>query len=238
MPSEPDTLLQGQIAYYRARAGEYNEWWQRLGRYDHGAEWNTQWISEVEAVKQQLAQCKPAGDVLELACGTGWWTEQLAQCATTLTAVDASAEVLALNQQRLAPYRASVRYLQADLFTWQPDRQYDLLFFSFWLSHVPPSRFAAFWDLVQRALRPEGRVFFIDSLGTETMTARDQTVNDPQTLTSLRRLNDGQEFRIIKIFYQPADLMAQLSALGWQVTVHTTANYFLYGIGQRRKERP
>jgi demethylmenaquinone methyltransferase/2-methoxy-6-polyprenyl-1,4-benzoquinol methylase len=97
---------------------------------------------------------------------------------------------------------------------------------------VPPARFATFWEFVRGALKPDGRVFFIDSLGLESMTAKDQTLNDPQTFISRRRLNDGQEFRIIKIFYDSADLMQPLHALGWQMSVQTTAHYFLlYGTG-------
>ena len=232
MASEHEALLQGQMAYYQARAGEYDEWWQRQDRYDHGTDWNNHWVGEVEEVKHQLRHFNPTGQVLELASGTGWWTEQLVQYADALTAVDASSEVLTINQQRLAQHRAKIDYVQADLFTWKPSHQYDVVFFSFWLSHVPPARFATFWEFVRRALKPDGRVFFIDSLGLESMTAKDQTLNDPQTFVSRRRLNDGQEFPIIKIFYDPADLMQRLHTLGWQMSVQTTAHYFLYGTGR------
>jgi hypothetical protein len=37
-----------------------------------------------------------------------------------------------------------VRFVAADLFTWTPDRRYDVVFFGFWLSHVPAERFASF----------------------------------------------------------------------------------------------
>jgi 2-polyprenyl-3-methyl-5-hydroxy-6-metoxy-1,4-benzoquinol methylase len=167
------------------------------------------------------------GDVLELACGTGWWTERLARTATTLTAVDVAPEVLNLNRRRLASQ--PVTYLQADLFTWEPPQRYDVVFFSFWLSHVPPHRFAGFWDVVARALRPDGRIFFIDSYQSERAEAADQRAS----LLSQRALNDGQQFEIIKIFYQPTELQQRLHALGWHVTVDRTAQHFLYGAGHR-----
>src|SRR5258708_32301753 len=157
-----ETLLRQQIAYYRARAGESDEWCLRRGRYDRGPELNARWFAEVAEVRRALAEIAPAGRVLELACGTGLWTQTLAQTAARVTAVDSSPEALALNRERLRDPR--VEYVAADLFAWRPPTTYDMVFFSFWLSHVPPDRFGAFWELVRSCLAPGGRVFFLDSL--------------------------------------------------------------------------
>ncbi len=228
--SAAETLLQEQIAYYRARAGEYDQWFLRQGRYDRGPELNRQWFAEAEEVVQALTAFAPTGRVLELACGTGLWTQHLARFATSITAVDSSPEVMAINQERLGTSHAGkVEYVQADLFAWQPAQQYDVVFFSFWLSHVPPERFNAFWQMVREALAPGGRVFFIDSLYSETSTASDHRLEGQEATTLTRRLNDGQEFRIVKVFYQPEKLAAHLAALGWQAQVQATTHYFLYG---------
>lgn len=223
----PSDILEHQIAYYRARASEYDEWFLRLGRYDRGADWNAAWFREVAELEALLAHVQPAGDVLELACGTGWWTERLARTAATLTAVDASPEVIALNRQRLAG--RPVSYHQADLFAWAPPQQYDVVFFSFWLSHVPPERFAAFWALVGRALRPEGRVVFFDSYQAPPADGADAA----ESLLSHRELKDGRAYTIVKVFYQPEPLRRQLASLGWDVEVGRTAEHFLYGVGRR-----
>ena len=87
-------LIEQQIAYYRARASEYDEWFLRQGRYDRGEAHKEQWFAEVAQLQKALADFGPKGEVLELACGTGWWTENLISYAETLTAVDASEEVL------------------------------------------------------------------------------------------------------------------------------------------------
>jgi ubiquinone/menaquinone biosynthesis C-methylase UbiE len=158
------------------------------------------------------------------------WTERLTKTATTVTAVDAAPETLALNRTRVGC--ANVRYIEADLFQWQPDRQYDVVFFSFWLSHVPPERFDAFWSLVRYCLKPQGRVFFLDSRYQETSTATDHLLEGKDAVTVLRRLKDGQEYRIVKVFYEPDDLIARLRCLGWDMTVQTTPHYFVYGDGR------
>ena len=226
-------LLEGQLAYYRARADEYDVWFLRRGRYDRGPDWNRRWFSELRKIRQELGRFGATGRVLELACGTGLWTVELARHATSVTALDASPEVLGINRARLreAGRETSVRHVEADLFEWRPDAAYDAVFFGFWLSHVPPERFEAFWGLVRSALRPGGRASFVDSLGPETQDERERRSRDPQDFTTTRELEDGREFRIVKVFYDPAALERRLADLGWNVSVHTT-EHLLYGFGE------
>ncbi len=221
--------LHQQIAYYRARATEYDEWFYRRGRYDRGPEVNQCWFAEAQIVADALDAFEPTGSVLELACGTGIWTERLSRHADDLTAVDASPEMLTLNRQRVSSEKVS--YIEADLFEWEPSRQFDVAFFSFWLSHVPPERFDEFWALIRRALRPDGRFFLVDSLHEPTSTAADHRLPERTATTSIRRLNDGREFEIYKVFYDPSQLQARLERMGWSAVVARTSNYFLYAHG-------
>jgi demethylmenaquinone methyltransferase/2-methoxy-6-polyprenyl-1,4-benzoquinol methylase len=224
-------LLQEQIDYYRARAGEYDEWWLRTGRYDRGPEENARWFAEVEQLRRALEDWRPSGAVLELACGTGLWSRELARFADSLTLVDSSPEVLAINASRV-PHPNATR-IQADLFTWEPTEQFDTVFFSFWLSHVPLDRFPSFWHSLAGWLKPGGRVFFIDSLYDERSTARDHRLRGPAATTINRKLNDGREFRIVKVFYRPDDLQERLAAQGWRARVQGTPTFFLYGRAER-----
>jgi 2-polyprenyl-3-methyl-5-hydroxy-6-metoxy-1,4-benzoquinol methylase len=230
--TQANDLIEQQKEYYRARAGEYDEWFLRSGRYDRGPGHRAQWFAEVDEVRAALERFRPAGRVLELACGTGWWTEQLVRFADTVTAVDASDEVLELNRQRMGDPK--VRYERADIFAWEPDGRYDVVFFSFWLSHVPPERFAAFWEMLRGALAPGGRVFLVDSLRTELSTATDHRLGNEEDIVMERKLNDGRSFQIYKIFYSPAELAAKLDAIGWDAEMHGTESFFLYGHAQPR----
>jgi demethylmenaquinone methyltransferase/2-methoxy-6-polyprenyl-1,4-benzoquinol methylase len=223
--------LDEQIAYYRARASEYDEWFLREGHYDYGVQQRRQWFAEVAEVQGALDDFAPRGKVLELAAGTGWWTEQLVRHADQVTAVDAAPETIAINRAKLASPK--VRYVEANLFEWQPDATYDVVFFSFWLSHVPPERFAEFWGMVARALTPGGRVFFVDSRYAADSSAHDHADRSAARLIEERRLNDGRAFKIFKVYYEPVALTEQLGQLGWHADVHTTTTYFLYGSAQR-----
>jgi SAM-dependent methyltransferase len=148
-------------------------------------------------VTQALDAFRPTGSVLELACGPGVWAGQLLRHATDVTAVDASPEMLAIAAARVGNDR--VRFIQADLFTWRPDRRYDVVFFGFWLSHVPAERFASFWSLVADCLQPEGRVFFAD----DAYRAPDELIEGS---TIRRQVPDGTAYRLVKVPHQPADL--------------------------------
>jgi SAM-dependent methyltransferase len=227
--SERD-VLQDQIGYYRARAGEYDEWWFRHGRYDRGAEFNARWFAEtgvVEAALDAWLTRQRPESVLELACGTGLFTRRIAPRVGRVTCVDASPEVLAINRMRVGD--ANVAYVEADLFEWQPRERYDAVFFSFWLSHVPDGRFAAFWDKVRAALAPSGGVYLIDSAFDPTSTARDHVLPGRAAGVVTRKLNDGREFRIVKVFWEPPVLAQRLAALGWSASIAATASYFIYG---------
>lgn len=207
-------LLAEQKRYYAARAPEYDDWWFRRGRYVDEPEQARRWLADVAELEEALRRFAPRGDVLELAAGTGIWTRRLVPVADRVVAVDANAETLALNTP-------AAELVQADIFQWKPDEQFDLVFFSFWLSHVPEARFDEFWELVRSALRPNGRVFLIDSGPKET---------EPGDERQTRQLADGREFRIVKRFWQPEELAERVRPLGFELELRLSANtLFLYG---------
>jgi 2-polyprenyl-3-methyl-5-hydroxy-6-metoxy-1,4-benzoquinol methylase len=139
------TPWQEQIAYYRARAAEYEVTSYRDVR---GAD---------RRIAALIGRLRPGGDLLEIACGTGMWTQHLASCAATVTAIDAAPEMIALARQQVTA--GNVTFVTADILTWAPPRRFDTVFFAFWLSHVPGSAFAWFWSLLTaRSVRSRCRL--------------------------------------------------------------------------------
>ena len=228
-----DDLLQEQREFYRARAPEYDDWWQRRGRYDRGEAETAEWRRQVAVVTDALASFDARGDVLELAGGTGWWTDQLARTADHLTVVDASPETLQINRQRVA--RTDVEYVVADIFDWHPERSYDVVFFSFWLSHVPRPLISGFWDLVRSCLAPGGRVFLIDNRTDPIPAAKmqDPFVVEYKPDLHLRRLSDGSEYRVVKVMYEPEELQQVLDTEGWDTDIDAT-RWFIFGSAHPR----
>jgi SAM-dependent methyltransferase len=222
-----ERLLSEQRRYYSARAPEYDDWWFRRGRYRMDPESEAGWFADVAELEAELERFAPRGDVLELGAGTGNWTRHLVRYADRVTAVDAVPEVLELNRDKLGE---AVDYVLADVFAWEPPRAFDVCFLGFWLSHVPSKRFEAFWQLVHRALKPDGRVFLVDNAN----------LGDPRHMVSAsgevvrRSLSDGSEFDIVKRFWAPEALERELAALGWQLSAGATANgNFVFASGRR-----
>jgi demethylmenaquinone methyltransferase/2-methoxy-6-polyprenyl-1,4-benzoquinol methylase len=210
--SDLEQLLAEQVAYYRAVAPEYES---GALPFDVGDE-----------LAAALDAFRPTGRVLELACGPGVWTGRLLRHATDLTAVDASPEMLAIASARIEDER--VRFVQANIFDWEPDRRYDVVFFGFWLSHVPLERFASFWSMVANCLEPGGRVFFVD----DAYRTPDELIDGESSSTILRRLSNGAAHRAVKVPHRAAELEERLARIGWRVQVRaTTVGPFYWGAG-------
>jgi SAM-dependent methyltransferase len=213
MPVSHDRLLQEQIRYYRALAAEYEE---------HPLE-----LPGEDELLAAVDSFRPRGDVLELACGRGLWTERLLDHAATLTAVDAAPEMLAIASARIEDER--VRFVEADIFSWRPEHRYDAVFFGFWLSHIPLDRFEGFWSLVADCLEEDGRVMFVDD-GYRTA---EELIEGEASSTIRRRLNDGSTYRAVKVPHDPTSLERRLDELGWQIEVKPTSGPFFWGAGAR-----
>lgn len=185
--SADDALLQQQIDYYRARAPEFDQMYTRKGRYDLGEVENERWHDEIEVVRRSIADTGIGGKVLELACGTGIWTQVIFDHITNLTAVDASPEMIALHRQRFKSQK--IEYVHADLFDWKPTQRYDAVLFGFWISHVPEERFVPFWEMIASALAPGGKFFFVDNLKSSHPTAHNHRTTERDDSSMTRRLN-------------------------------------------------
>jgi demethylmenaquinone methyltransferase/2-methoxy-6-polyprenyl-1,4-benzoquinol methylase len=242
-----DDLIAEQIAYYRARAPWYDDFWYRRGFYANRA--NDRWQRDMDALLAALhawvTSARPRR-VLELAAGTGEITRRIAPHVQHVTAVDSAPETLEINREKLRDVDTPVEYVVADLFAWEPPARYDAVVFGFWLSHVPRVRWNAFWSLVERSLVPGGIAWFCDSAApdlawekgvlprpenTDVLTG-DGTI-DRHADVHVRELPDGRTFRAVKRFFFAEDLERDLRLLGWNADVHTTEWAFIHGTATR-----
>jgi demethylmenaquinone methyltransferase/2-methoxy-6-polyprenyl-1,4-benzoquinol methylase len=204
--------LAAQVEYYRHRAGQPDR-----GR--NGG-----------LIAQLVEQLAPSGHALELACGGGKWTMEIAPRVESLTALDAAPEVIEIARRRV---RAGVDFVVADVFEWEPPRLYDTVFFGFWLSHVPPQLFAQFWNLIDRALAPGGHALFVDDGPPAFEAFKEVAVADAPIPSVKRTLPDGSSRNVVKLFYEPNELTELLAAHGWQADVWPTGDIFIAGSAQR-----
>lgn len=240
-------VLEEQVAYYRARAPAYDDWWDARGTDPRSHELRGAWLAERTLLEADLGQwCAGLGggaSMLELAAGTGNLTCLAARHAAQLTAVDASPEVLAINAGKLGAERDRVELVVADIFAWEPTTTYDAVLFGFWISHVPTDHWSAFWSLVRKCLRPGGSIWFCDSADPQLgwragvlprpeprFLSGDGPI-DPRTGITERALPDGRSYRVVKRFFEPGELARQLVAYGIDASITTTSWAFLLGRG-------
>ena len=209
-------LLDEQIAYYRARAAEYDA---------TSTPPDDPFAADTDHIRGALRAFAPRGRVLEIAAGTGQWTGLLADFAKELVVTDASPEMLELNRAKVGE-RGAV-YQVADALALEATHAHDVVFFGFFLSHVPPSRFDAFWGVVEGLLTPGGRVSFVDESDHGIW---EEDWIDADAAIVRRPLTDGSVHRAVKVLWRPAELRDRLAALGWRMEVEPVGP-FLWGSG-------
>ena len=213
---DKDSLLDEQLAYYDQRAPIYDDAYTRTGHSDRGPEANARWWSELRTVEAALDRVPIAGNVLELGCGTGRWTERLADRAASLTALDGSARMLALARARLQAAR-HVSFDRVDILRgWSPDRDFDLVAAFFFLEHVPDQYIDRVVSRISVALRPGGRVFVAEGRHRE-----------PHSGVEIRDLH-GQPFRVVERRRTEEEFRTLFARHGLQIDFGVTDRFFCY----------
>lgn len=202
--------------YYAKRASEYERIYARPERQ-----------RDLAALKERVRKMLAGRRVLELACGTGYWTEVFAPVAREVVAVDVNKEVLDIARAKSYP-AGRVEFVQGDCYA-PPDRgrRHDALFAGFWWSHVPLQRLDAFLAAAVAAVAPRALVAFIDNRyveGSSTPVARrDAEGNGYQ----LRTLDDGSRHEVLKNFPAESELIKRTIRHGWGANVELYEHYWL-----------
>lgn len=202
--------------YYARRAPEYERFYAKPERQ-----------ADLTVLRERVARLFAGRSVLEVACGTGYWTAAIAPQAREVTALDVNEEVLALAREKPLP-AGKVEFQRADAFA-LPDfgRRHDGLLAAFWWSHVPRARLDAFLGGCVRAAAPGAMLAFLDGRyveGSSTPIARsDAEGNSYQT----RRLDDGSEHEVMKNYPAESELIRRASRLGWGAHVELLPYHWL-----------
>jgi demethylmenaquinone methyltransferase/2-methoxy-6-polyprenyl-1,4-benzoquinol methylase len=202
--------------YYAARAREYDRIYDKPERQ-----------ADLRRLEARLPDALAGRRVLEVACGTGYWTQFIIRKADTILAVDASKETLELAAARQLPGSVELRVADAyDL----PDAigRFDGAFAGFWWSHVPVRDQARFLESLDRRLLPGAKVLLLDNLyveGSSTpVSHRDEDGNTYQR----RKLADGTEHVVLKNFPTESELNESVRKFGAGVEYLRLEYYWLF----------
>lgn len=211
-PHSSDATSDETARYYAARAPEY----------DLSAGYLTRDRETLRIEKKKRYQQLFRGhDVIEIACGTGYWTEVLAETAKSVVGIDVNPEMMARAQSR-CEHLPHVNFRLADAYNLGPEAgAYTAGFAVWWWSHIPRSRVREFLDSLHGRLIPGALVLFSDQLEYDVPRVdgmATQRREDANGDTIERRiLSDGREYDIVKNFPTEQELFAAVSEFGTDV---------------------
>lgn len=183
--------------YYRDRAPEYEQIY-----YRDVPERQRELKEEADRL-ERLAEGKR---VLELACGTGFWTQVMSRTASEIVALDVSREMIA--EARKKNLSDSVRFMVSDLYDSPPESEtFDIVALGFWFSHHPRQDFDQLFDVLNRGVKRNGLIWIIDNNppaeGSINTSVR---VDEHGNNYKRRKLDNGREFVILKNYFSRQEL--------------------------------
>lgn len=199
--------------YYAKRAPEYERIYHKPERQ-----------GELAELHSRVRNSFIGLDVIEIACGTGYWTETLARTARSVVAVDVNEEVLAI--ARLKPGNASVRFEIADAYALPDLGPFSGALIAFWWSHMPKSRIRAFLHGLHQRLEPGASVMFIDNTYVAQSSTPIARADAEGNTYQLRKLEDGSLHEVLKNFPTDRELRNAVDDFGKEVEVQWLKYYW------------
>ncbi|KKL68522.1 hypothetical protein LCGC14_2124130 [marine sediment metagenome] len=216
------SLADDVARYYAARAGVYDE----------TAGYTTPEAEQLRVpIKARYREMFAGHTVLEIACGTGYWTPTVAEVANSVLAVDINPSLISQAKDRCKHF-PNVKFQIADAYTLDGvPTGFSAAFGIWWWSHVPLERLMAFLTSLHSKMLPGAFVLFVDQLPYDGHVRR----QDPGGSTlEQRSLPDGRSFEIVKNFPSKEDIHNALTGVAdnvqyverpdeksWNVTYNT-----------------
>jgi len=194
--------------YYAARAPEYDRVYLKPERQD-----------DLRAIERWLPTVFSGKSILEVACGTGYWTQFLAPAAKKIFAIDSSIETLHIAKARIAA--SHVAFAVGDAYDLpESARGYEAGFAGFWFSHIPRARVEGFLQGFHAALTPGAKVVLLDNRfvngSNHAIAEQDGEGNTYQ----IRKLDDGSTHRVLKNFPSKLELQQTVARIAKDVRFH------------------
>jgi SAM-dependent methyltransferase len=205
----------GLAAYYAKRAGTFEEVYDKPERQ-----------TDLAILREQVRETLRAHRVLEIACGTGYWTAQLAQSAQSVLGTDLNPEMIELAKAKSLP-ADKVEFALADAFDLPTDGQFSACFAGFWWSHVRRQDQGGFLEQLRTKLGKDTLLVMIDNAyveGSSTVIAR----TDPEGNTyQLRALPDGARFEVLKNFPTDSALRKKMAGAVKDIRITRLEHYLM-----------
>jgi ubiquinone/menaquinone biosynthesis C-methylase UbiE len=215
------------FAYYGRRAHEYDDIYQGGG--PASIDDPEAYRAEVGALSSIVSRCC-RGDILDVACGTAFWTPHYAGGCRRITLFDQSAEMLAEARARAAAAGVAQRTLalRGDVLQYHFGQQrYDTILAAFLVSHFTLAQEARFFSVLRSVAKPRGALLILDTVWNEARARRRKKEGSQE-----RTLADGSSFRIYKRYFTKGDIEALSRTRGISLKIEHFGKVFLAASGR------
>jgi len=203
--------------YYSKRAHEYEQIYYRDDPIRQG---------EQKKIAEEMKKIFYNKNVLEVACGTGFWTVFLSETANKIVAIDNSKEVLEIAQSK--SYKCTVSFQKSDAY----NIPFSVCSFeggvaNFWFFHIPKDKIKLFLSGFHKVLSNKAIVFIVDNVFNESIGGKLIRSKSDDNTYKIRVLKNGDKYKIIKNYYSKEELLNIFSGYGNLLNIYY-GNCFWY----------
>lgn len=204
------------VDYYARRAQEYERVYEKSER-----------LSDIRMMATFLRNSFFGDRVLEVACGTGYWTQFISKSAAVILATDCNSDVIDLARRKDFG-ECIVEFVEVDAYQLDgiPD-DHTSGFHGFWWSHVPIAKIEAFLSIFHSRLSPGAKVIMIDNAYVEGSSTPISRQDSEGNTYQIRRLEDGTENEVLKNFPSEAELQDSLSRHATDINVRSLQYFWI-----------
>jgi demethylmenaquinone methyltransferase/2-methoxy-6-polyprenyl-1,4-benzoquinol methylase len=204
------------IDYYAKRANEYEEIYLKQERQE-----------ELLILKEHISHAFENTNVLEIACGTGYWTEIIAQRAESIFATDYNSEVIEIAKNKNYK-KCRVNFAIADAYSLSNiSNEFSACFLGFWWSHIPKQKINSFVEGLHSHLVNCSKVLIIDNCYVEKSSTSISRIDENGNSFQTRKLKDGSEHEVLKNFPTDGEIISNLSLFSNEIKIKRMKYYWL-----------
>jgi ubiquinone/menaquinone biosynthesis C-methylase UbiE len=200
--------------YYSKRAKEYEQIYHRDDPVRQ---------SELAKIKNLMRNSFKHKSVLEIACGTGYWTKTVAQTAKNITAIDKSVEMIQLSKAK----EIKAKFINDDAFSLKSVSDiFNAGLANFWFSHIHKSKIISFLDTFHKKLQKKSIIIMTDNVFNKDIGGELIKIHGDENTYKIRTLSDGTTYRILKNYYNEEELNVIFNKYSSEIKINVGKCYW------------